>query len=376
MPVEKILVRGVNWLGDAVISTAALLRLKEALPDCSISMLCPEKLGQLWEHHPTVDSTVCFSPSDSIFATGRKIRELHFDCALILPNSFRSAFEPWLGRIPQRIGYGGRARGWLLNKVVPRPPQRRMRKRTETEIKSLARTTHARSDQYNYSDHHIHHYLHLAAALGANPEPCETRLVVTDSEKAAFRGKWKLTGDGPAIFGLNPGAEYGPAKRWPVERFIEAALQISAQVPGRWLIFGSASDTPVAEEITTALRNQHLSVSNLAGKTTLRELMSGLAVCNAVLTNDTGPMHVAAALGTPVVVPFGSTSPELTGPGLPGSGNNALVKGDAPCAPCFRRTCPIEFRCMQSISPEAIAREFLRLYALNRENRSPPSLQK
>jgi heptosyltransferase II len=158
---------------------------------------------------------------------------------------------------------------------------------------------------------------------------------------------------GTPLFGLNPGAEYGPAKRWPAERFIATAVELQRRTNCRWMIFGGKLDTELAARIAAEI-TRHLSHSlqplNLAGQTSLRELCSLLKLCRVLLTNDTGPMHVAAAVGTPVVVPFGSTAPELTGPGLPGEQQHQLLRSHASCAPCFRRKCPIDFRCMYGIS--------------------------
>ena len=161
------------------------------------------------------------------------------------------------------------------------------------------------------------------------------------------------------VFGLNPGAEYGPAKRWPIERFIAAAKEIQQRTNCVWLIFGGKNDVAIANQIESETQNSKFKIQNLAGKTTLRELMSLLKLCRVLLTNDSGPMHVAAALGTPVVVPFGSTSPELTGPGLPGDARHRLLKSDAPCSPCFLRECPIDFRCMNGITVERVVEAVL-----------------
>jgi len=192
--------------------------------------------------------------------------------------------------------------------------------------------------------------LHLAAALGANPERLAPQLTVTPEEIEAAKKKFGLETITQPVFGLNPGAEYGPAKRWPVERFIAAAREIQSRTNCTWLLFGGKNDAPIANQIDSALRTPHSTLRNLSGQTALRELMALLKSCRVLLTNDSGPMHVAAALGTPVVVPFGSTSPELTGPGLPGDPGHRLLKSDAPCSPCFLRECPIDFRCMNGIS--------------------------
>jgi heptosyltransferase-2 len=190
--------------------------------------------------------------------------------------------------------------------------------------------------------------------VGANPEPLAPQLFVSSNEIEAARKQFGLEQMTLPVFGLNPGAEYGPAKRWPVERFITAAREIEKRTNCVWLIFGGKNDNAIAAQIESAIGNRQSAIFNLADKTSLRELMALLKLCRVLLTNDSGPMHVAAALGTPVVVPFGSTSPDLTGPGLPGDPRHRLLKSDAPCSPCFRRDCPIDFRCMTGISVESV----------------------
>jgi heptosyltransferase-2 len=180
---------------------------------------------------------------------------------------------------------------------------------------------------------------------------------VTAEEVEAVQKKFGLNTITQPIFGLNPGAEYGPAKRWPAEKFIAAAKEIQKQTDCSWLVFGGKGDIGLAGSIESALRTPHSALHNVAGKTTLRELMALLKCCRVLLTNDTGPMHVASALGTAVVVPFGSTSPELTGPVF--SPNAKILKSDAPCSPCFLRECPIDFRCMNGISAESVVKAVL-----------------
>jgi heptosyltransferase-2 len=280
----------------------------------------------------------------------------------VLPNSPRAALEIFLAGIPQRVGYARPWRNFFLTQAVaPRAAAVKMHKRTAAEIHQLVaadvnrRTNHAFTSAA-ITAHHIHEYLNLAAALGANPEPLAPQLTVTPEEIEAAKRKFGLDKIPQPIFGLNPGAEYGPAKRWPVEKFIAAAKEIQRQTNCVWFIFGGKNDVELAGRIASGIHppSSILHPQNLAGKTTLRELMALLKLCRVLLTNDTGPMHVAAALGTPVVVPFGSTSPELTGPGLPGDARNCLIKSDAPCAPCFLRECPIDFRCMNGIGVERV----------------------
>ena len=194
----------------------------------------------------------------------------------------------------------------------------------------------------------------MAAALGANPEPLAPQLFVTPEEIEATKKKFGLDKISNPVFGLNPGAEYGPAKRWPVEKFILAAREIQQRTNCAWILFGGKNDLTITNEIESTLRTPHSALRNLCGKTSLRELMALLKLCRVLLTDDSGPMHVAAALGTPVVAIFGSTSPELTGPGLPGDSRNRLLKSDAACSPCFLRECPIDFRCMNGITVERV----------------------
>lgn len=361
---RRILVRGVNWLGDAVMTTPALARLRERFPAARITLLAPEKLTELWVKHPGVDSVVAFAPGEKPWTVARQLRGGRHDLALVLPNSPRSALEVWMARIPRRIGYARSWRNWFLTEALPpRPGRVAMRKRSIPEIRRLAseqdggRACGPVKDPSPGADaaHQIHEYLHLAAALGASSVPVAPKLVVDESEKQAAAAAL-LAGFGrqePGVapkqwYGLNPSAAYGPAKCWPSEAFAAVARDVSARHSGAaWVIFGGAGDIELGNRIASQAGGR---IVNMAGKTTLRQLMAMLAVCRVLLTNDSGPMHLAAALGTPVVVPFGSTSPELTGPGLPGDARHHLLRADAACSPCFRRECPIDFRCMERIT--------------------------
>ncbi|HLX96422.1 MAG TPA: lipopolysaccharide heptosyltransferase II [Verrucomicrobiae bacterium] len=375
---RRILIRGTNWLGDAVMTTPALLRLREKFPEARITLLTPEKLADLWANHPAVNETISFTPDESIFSVGRKLRAGKFDLALVLPNSPRSAIETWLAKIPQRIGYARPWRNWFLTRAIaPRPDAVRMQKRSIAEIRRLvAADVSRRVTSYGRvltnaatSAHQIHEYLHLVGSLGANPESIAPQLFVAPDEIEAAKIKFGLEKVAQPVLGLNPGAEYGSAKRWPIERFIAAAKEIQQRTNCVWLILGGKNDVNVANQIESALlaasersgdgRTPNSHLLNLAGQTSLRELMSLLKLCRVLLTNDSGPMHVAAALGTPVVVPFGSTSLELTGPGLPGDSRHHLLKSDVPCSPCFLRECPIDFRCLNGIAVERVVEAVL-----------------
>ena len=412
---RRILVRGVNWLGDAVMTLPALERLREKFPEAHITLLTPGKLADLWHNHPALDAIVPLGLGESPFAVARRlcapdptdpdaarppqvrsqsnfiargygalntlweaaagVVSNRFDLALVLPNSPRSALEVWLARVPHRVGYTGRGRNWMLTqRVARRAGAVEMRKRSVAEVRQLiAGAGHAAmggpSPTLSPTAHHLHQYLHLVAAVGADPTPTAPRLDVAEEEirsAVAKHGLADLLGGDFALLGLNPGAEYGLAKRWPPERFVEAAAHLQRRVRCRWLVFGGPAEATLAEKITADIVYEaerpptsgrlppNRAAVCLAGKTSLRELMALLKLCPVLLTNDTGPMHVAAALGTSVVVPFGSTSPELTGPGLPGEPGHRLLNAEAPCAPCFLRECPVDFRCMTGISVERV----------------------
>jgi len=351
---ENILVRSVNWLGDAVMSTPALMRLRQARPGARITLLSHEKLADIWEDQPFVDELLTFSGSESFWQVGRRLREKQFTVGVAFPNSIRSALELWRAGIPQRVGIARAGRSLLLTKVVPPGADEvKMRKRSVMEIRRCIATDSA-TTVYSAAAHHVHHYLHLAAALGASPEIMSPRIEVSDDFVEKVRGKFGLTRvGGRPWFGLNPGAEYGPAKRWPAERFVAAARILQAKTRCRWLVFGGAGDRALAETITSDIaRATGEPPLNLAGATSLRELAAALKICDLVLTNDSGPMHLAAAVSTPVVAVFGSTSPELTGPVF--SARAQVVRRPAPCSPCFRRECPIDLRCLRGIETEQV----------------------
>jgi heptosyltransferase-2 len=370
---RHILIRGTNWLGDAVMTTPALLRLREKFPDAHIAILTPEKLEQLWLHHPAVNESISFSPVENIFTVAIKLQARKFDTALVLPNSPRSALEIFLAGIPHRIGYARPWRNFFLTRALPpRLGAVAMQKRSVTEIKQLVgkhgnpepspSLTKERTTLPGTA-HQVHEYLHLAAALGASPEPLPAQLFVTPEEIEAARKKFRLEDISTPIFGLNPGAEYGPAKRWPIEKFIAAAKEIQRLTNCTWLLFGGKNDRDLTSQIQFALGGGPAAL-NFAGQTSLRELMCLLKLCRMFATNDTGPMHVAAALSVPVVAIFGSTAPEYTAP-LPA--NESLLKilrSDAPCSPCFLRECPIDFRCMNGIAVERVVKSVVEM--LNR----------
>jgi len=319
----RILIRGTNWLGDSVISAAAVRAIKRGRPDAHLTVAAPANLVPVWRLIPEVDEVLAL-PTRSLFPTVRLLKQQQpFDAAILFPNSFRSALEVWLAGIPRRVGYRGHHRSWLLNQVVPD-------RVTSGPI-----------------EHQVNHYLHIASNVGAaiQTEP--------DQHIAARNGtidKVKL--------GLCPGAEYGPAKRWLPERFAEVASAVAEQRSVQWILFGTASDLEVGRTIVTTLGDHCV---NRIGETTLEELISELRECRLLLTNDTGTMHLATMLGVPVVAIFGSTEDRLTGPL---GAENIVMRHHVECSPCFLRECPIDFRCMKAVTSEEVTAKVLSLLPL------------
>lgn len=320
----RVAVRSGNWLGDAVMSIPAVRMLKAGRPDVHLTVLSPAKLADLWRRVPGVDAVIELPRNRSLWESARRIRQGRFAAGLLWPNSLRSALEIWLAGVPRRIGYVGHHRKKLLNCILPHRPEREGRGR-----------------------HQSLDYLRAIHRLGG-PDPAEVDL-------AQWFALERPTPTGEVVrLGVCPGAEYGPAKRWPIERYKAAMEQISREAEVIWEIFGVAKDRPLAEEL---MRDFSGKIEDWTGRTTLGDLMDRLLGVRVLLTNDTGTMHLAAFLGVPVVAIFGSTEPLLTGP--MGEGHTVL-REQVECAPCYQRICPLDFRCMAAISPEQVAAQVLR----------------
>ena len=344
----------------------ALQRLREARPEAHIAMLTPVKLLELWQP-PLIDSVIAFESEESLGSVVRKLREGRFTTGIVLPMSFRSAMELWLAGIPRRIGTEHKGREAFLSQAVPKPvglPE--MQKRTVKEIRRVTGAADPKTPPaLPLLSHHVYRYLNLVAALGADPTPVAPCLPISAAEAEAVRDQLlpERSRSAPLWMGMCPGAEYGAAKRWPEERFVEAAARLHLETGCGWLLFGGPAERAACERIRVAIgaRIAPIAAHNLAGQTSLRELAALLHGCSAVIGNDSGPMHLAAAVGTPVSVVFSSTSAGLTGQGLPGAVGHSLLTSSAPCSPCFLRTCPIDLRCMDSLTVERMVQGVLNL---------------
>ena len=324
IPAEKlkpfrILIRSSNWLGDAVMSVPAVRAIKNGRPDAHLTVVAPEKIAPVWKLIAEVDEVLPL-PDKSLIAAKRLIKNQGpFDAAILFPNSLRSAIEVW--SVPRKVGYRGHNRSWLLNQIV-REPRR-----------------------VGPPEHHAVRFLRIAEDCGADVDL--TARIRNFSLPQTSKNKLRTS------VGLCPGAEYGPAKRWLPERFAEVAESISNGSDRKWILFGTKNDVAIGETIVAKLGEKCV---NRIGQTTLNELIAELRSCRALLTNDTGTMHLAALLGVPVVAVFGSTEPQLTGPI---GENHVVVRQHVECSPCFLRECPIDFRCMKEVTTDEVTRAMI-----------------
>lgn len=342
MQFRNILVRATNWIGDAVMSIPALQALRARFPDARISILARPWVAGLYSSEPFCDNIISYETPSGWrgLAAKRRIasdlRRRKFDCAILLPNSFESAAITRLAGIPIRIGYARDARGWLLTHPIPVP---------------LAGETPA---------HQRFYYLELlkrARLIDGYSLDWSIRLSVAKPIRARENSA--------PVIGVSPGAAYGGAKRWLPERFAEAAVQIARERNASVAVFGSKEEFNICESVRQSVESLAVSCTNFAGKTTLAEFIELAAACDVFLTNDSGAMHIASALGVPTVAIFGATDDEATGPTGP---NSRVIRQPVECSPCLLRECPIDHRCMTRVDASRVAEAALSLVVLDRQN--------
>ncbi len=351
---DVILVRSPNWLGDAVFCAAAVSVIRRAFPKARIVVLCNAKLEGIWRLRQDIEGIIPRSPNESPLETARKIKRYSPSLVFIFPHSLRTALEAWLAGVPVRIGYAGRCRGVFLTHLIHWPGAAvKFKKRSRSEIKRLLVLDKTQPEPEIEQvrtlplEHHLRVYLRLVGH-DVNGWLPGCNFSVSEIAKHSIWARLGLAED--RYIGLIPGGEYGEAKRWPAEYFIDLVRLVSDKLPCRWIIFGKETESKIAKDLIY----HGLPVIDLCGKTSLEELAAALLKCQMVVSNDTGPMHLAAALGVPVLGLFGSTSPSFTGP-IPFQGvQHTVIRAAVKCAPCFRRRCPADFRCMRSIKPDLV----------------------
>ncbi|MDD8025256.1 MAG: lipopolysaccharide heptosyltransferase II [Acidobacteriota bacterium] len=315
----KIVVRIPNWVGDAILARPALDSLAAHFPGAEIVVAAADWVRDLFGREEGGPRVLTLDGKGSADA----LRAEAFDLGLLFTNSFGTALQFRKAGIPERWGYRRDGRGFLLTKGV-KPPDSQAEPR-----------------------HHIHYYLDLLNKLGLPTLEPELRFRLAPNERREAKALLRAqgAGDGRPLVVLNPGASYGPAKRWPAERFAALAGLLRRR-EARIVLTGSAEEAALTAEIAAALDEPPI---DLAGRTTLRSLLGIIGEAALFVTNDTGPMHLANALRVPVVAIFGPTEPRATAPFHPPA---TVLKKDAPCGPCLYRTCPFDHRCLRSISAE------------------------
>ena len=324
---QRILIVGPNWVGDMVMAQSLLKKLKQTDPDCMIDVLAPAWTLPLAAYMPEVQTAIEIPLKRgelgirARYRLGRALSKKVYDQAILLPNSLKSALIPYFAGIPKRTGYLGEQRWGLLNDV--RNLDKSRLTQTVQRFVALADDTSA-----------------------ATPPQCpEPLFVVNADEISRVQVKYGVKGQRGKVLGLCPGAEYGPAKRWPEQHFAALANINLDRAWSVWL-FGSANDRGVCQSIDQATGGR---CRNFAGKTALGEAITLLSLTDRVVTNDSGLMHVAAALGKPLIALYGSSDPTFT---PPLTQQAHVVRLGLACSPCFQRVCPLgHFRCMNEIEP-------------------------
>lgn len=328
--VQNVLIVGPSWVGDMVMAQTLFKLLKQQDPAMTIDVLAPTWTLSLLNRMPEIARAIelPFVHGELNFRKryqlAMKLRSVNYDQAIVLPNSFKSALIPWLANIPKRTGWLGEYRYFLLNDI------RRLDKKRYPLM--------------------IDQFMALAlppnASLPTNPSYPSFHLAKVSQD--AVRAKYQITMKVYPVLALAPGAEYGPAKRWPEEYYAEIAtnrLNAGWQI---WL-FGSQKDVLINEKIMSLTQHR---CENFTGRTNLAETIDLLSLVDGLVSNDSGLMHIAAALQKPIIAIYGSTSPAFT---PPLSKNATILKLELDCQPCFERVCPLQhYRCLRDLTPDRV----------------------
>jgi heptosyltransferase-2 len=335
-PPSRLVVRAPNWLGDAVLALPVLGAVRAAFPDTRIAVAAMAPIAPLFEEVTPAaqDELIALaaadsqSPSDAHGKARREVAVLaegKFDAALLLPNSFRAAWTVRRAGIPERWGYAAGLRSWMLTRAIAKPKGRHL--------------------------HQSAYYAELARGLGLEVPESLPRLTVradTAGRAEALLARHGVAGTA-TIVGFAPGAAGGHAKRWPPRRVAELVARVSKERGAVCVLVGAPADRDAAREIESSLPAD-VRPLNLVGRTDLRLLAGVLARCAAFVSNDSGAMHLAAALGVPVAAIFGPTDDRVTAP----LGDHDVLVHQVFCRPCMLRDCPIDHRCMKGITSDAV----------------------
>jgi heptosyltransferase-2 len=328
---KKIIVRMPNWVGDVVMATPILADLRKAFPDSLITAMCQSTVADLLREDRNIDELFVFQRPSNSFGRREEKRDIiakiqagNFDLGILLTHSFSSAWWFWAASVKKRIGYAAHWRRWLLTDPISLPKQKM---------------------------HQVDLYKEILKPLAISHSKTLPSLFVTEKEQKEAKALLLSKGykEGKKLIGINAGASFGSAKCWLPERFRALALDLIKE-DVFVVFFGDLGTSNLVKQICDCLPER---VINLAGLTNLRELMCLIQASDVFVTNDSGPMHIAAAFRTPLVALFGSTDEDVTGPYRT---SLSVINKHVKCSPCLKRTCPIDFRCMTQISVEEVSR--------------------
>jgi heptosyltransferase-2 len=328
MEYKRILVRGVNWVGDSVFVTPSLTTLRTGFPKARISLLIPEKVGDIYRGNPNIDELIIDKSREGGLRERikliRSLKEKEFQLGIIMQStSYDPAILFFLARIPERIGYSHSLRNLLLTKVVARPR------------KVL---------------HEVDFFLGLIETLGIG---IKTKEVFMPEDKEASRWAREFLAnhgyrEGEVLVGIFPGAYFGPAKRWFPARYAALSNRLQEEYGAKVIIFGGKNDLTLTQKIINDLKGK---VIDATGKTSLRQLRALIGKCRLFITNDSGPLQVASTTATPIVALFGSSSYKKTGPWR--KKDCTVICKEVSCSPCFRRDCR-HLSCFGAITVEEV----------------------
>ena len=322
----KILIRATNWVGDAIMALPALRAVRKRFPEAEITILARPYVAFIYKDQQVCDSMMFVDYKHDMVG---EIRTRKFDVALLLQNAFEAAWFAWRTGIPERIGYARDGRSFLLTKAVPVPKP--------GEILS--------HEQYYYLE-----LLRRANWLDSLPNESFITLNVSEENRQRAAEFLLFNGAKPGNLrvAIGAGASYGSAKCWPPDRFAELANRLQDHSGVDVILYGTRAEAPVSSAIAAGM---HRAPIDLTGKTAINDLPALLSQCHLFIGNDSGAMHVAAAVGLPVVAVFGPTDPLGTAPVTP---RCSIVQEKPYCNPCFLRRCPTDHRCMTRVTPEAV----------------------
>ncbi|WP_411063183.1 lipopolysaccharide heptosyltransferase II [Vibrio rotiferianus] len=345
----KILIIGPSWVGDMVMSQSLYKVIKQQHPNCTIDVIAPGWCKPILERMPEINQAIDMPIGHGEFnllgrrEIGKSLREKQYDHAYILPKSAKSALIPWFANIPLRTGWKGEMRFGLLNDLRPNM------KSFQYMVERYVALAYPQAEMKDSSS---------LGGLETLPRPS---LFIDKKEQGTTIAKFNLTQESPVV-GLCPGAEFGPAKKWPEAHYAEVATQMAKQGKQVWL-FGSQKDLDTCNNIKNLVPQElHEHIYVLAGQTSLIEAVDLLAACRTVVANDSGLMHVAAAVGCNLVAVYGSTSPKYT---PPLAEKVEIVHTDIECRPCFKRECQFKhLKCLTELSPKQVLDSIAKLDAI------------